>query len=419
MRPDFAVRWIRDRAFPVRDATGRVIRIAGLAEDVTEKRQLEIQLRQSQKMQAIARLAGGVAHDFNNLLSVIFGHSALLAVASPSPERLRDSVAEINRAAERAAALTGQLLAFGGQQVVESRVLDLASVLGESRSVLQRLIGKEVRLTMILTPDLSRVKMDPSQINQMLINLVVNACDAMPQGGELTIEARDVEFDADSAMDRPETSAGRYVLLAVTDTGCGMAPGVQAQIFEPFFSGKKDRPGLGLSVVHGIVRQNGGHLDLASQPGLGTTFSVYLPAVKQLPERSPQSHLSQRFPRNETILLVEDEDPVREVNALLLEALGYRVLQVSDAEEALKLAQDEQVTIDLLFTDVIMPGMSGRELAEAFRALRPGIKMLFQSGYTDDIVVRHGILQTEVPFLQKPFSIDALGKKIRSLFDQK
>jgi two-component system, cell cycle sensor histidine kinase and response regulator CckA len=419
VRPDFSVRWIRDRAFPVRDATGMVIRIAGLAEDVTEKRQLEIQMRQSQKMQAIARLAGGMAHDFNNLLSVIFGHSALLAAGSPSQERLRDSVAEINRAAERAAALTGQLLAFGGQQSIEPKVLDLGSVLGESKSLLQNLIGESVRLTMILSPNLSRVKFDPSQINQMLINLVVNASDAMPQGGELTIETRNVELEADSATDHRETSAGRYVLLAVSDTGCGMAPEVQAQIFEPFFSGKRDHPGLGLWVVDGILQQNGGHLALASHPGMGTTFSIYLPALKEPPERSPQAPPSQRLSRNETILLVEDEDPVREVNTLLLESLGYRVLQVSDAEEALKLGQNKQVKIDLLFTDVMMPGMSGRELAEAFRALHPNIKMLFQSGYTDDIVVRQGVLQTEVPFLQKPFSIETLAKKIRNLFDQK
>jgi two-component system cell cycle sensor histidine kinase/response regulator CckA len=419
VRPDFSVRWIRDRAFPVRDAMGLVIRIAGLAEDVTEKHRLEVQLRQSQKMQVVARLAGGVAHDVNNLLAVIFGHSALLAAAPPSQERLRDSVAEINRAAERAAGLTGQLLAFGGQQAVEPRVLDLGSVLDQSRSLLQRLIGEEVRLTMILPSNLSRVKIDPNQINQMLLSLVMNACDAMPQGGELTIEIRDVKFDADSAIGHPEISPDHYVLLAVTDTGSGIAAELQPQIFEPFFSGKRDHPGLGLSVVDGIVQQNGGHLTLASHPGLGTTFNIYLPALKEPPERSSQSPLSQRLPRSETILLVEDEDPVREVNALLLESLGYRVVQVSDAEEALKFGQDEQVKIDLLFTDVIMPGMSGRELAEAFRALRPNIKILFQSGYTDDIVVRHGILQTEVPFLQKPFSIDALAKKIRNLFDQK
>jgi two-component system, cell cycle sensor histidine kinase and response regulator CckA len=272
---------------------------------------------------------------------------------------------------------------------------------------------------MILSPNLSRVKADPSQINQMLINLVVNACDAMPQGGSLTIETRNVDLDADSAMGHPGALPGRYVLLGVTDTGSGMAPEVQAQVFEPFFSAKRDRAGLGLSVVHGIVQQSGGHLTLASHPGLGTTFSIYLPAVKEPSERSSQSSFSRRLPRSETILLVEDEDSVREVNALLLESLGYRVLQVSDAEQALKLVQNEQVKIDLLFTDVIMPGMSGRKLAEAFRAHDPSIKILFQSGYPDDLVVRDGILETEEPFLQKPFGLDALAKKIRHLFDQK
>jgi two-component system, cell cycle sensor histidine kinase and response regulator CckA len=419
VRPDFSVRWIRDRAFPVRDATGMVIRIAGLAEDVTKKRQLETPMRQSQKMQAIARMAGGMAHDFNNLLSVIFGHSALLGAGSPSQERLRDSVTEINRAAERAAVLTGQLSAFGGQQSVEPQVLDLGSVLGDSKSLLQRLIGEGVRLTMFLSPNLSRVKIDPSQINQVLVNLVVNASDAMPQGGELTIETRNVELEADSATGHRETATSRYVLLALSDTGGGMAPEAQAQIFDPFISGKRDHPGLGIWVVDTILQQNGGHFALASHPGLGTTFSIYLPAFKEALERSPQAPPSQRLSRNETILLVEDEDPVREVNTLLLESLGYRVLQVSDAEEALKLGQNKKVKIDLLFTDVMMPGMSGRELAEAFRALHPNIKILFQSGYTDDTVLRQGVLQTEVPFLQKPFSIETLEKKIRNLFDQK
>jgi CheY-like chemotaxis protein len=263
------------------------------------------------------------------------------------------------------------------------------------------------------------VKIDPSQINQVLVNLVVKASDAMPQGGELTIETRNGELEADSATGHRETATSRYVLLALSDTGGGMAPEAQAQIFDPFISGKTDHPGLGMWVVDTILQQNGGHFALTSHPGLGTTFSIYLPALKEPPERSPQAPPPQRLSRNETILLVEDEDPVREVNTLLLESLGYRVLQVSDAEEALKLGQNKQVKIDLLFTDVMMPGMSGRELAEAFRSLHPNIKILFQSGYTDDIVVSEGVLQTEVPFLQKPFSIETLEKKIRNLFDQK
>jgi PAS domain S-box-containing protein len=418
VRPDCSVRWIRDRSFPVRDDAGQMIRIAGMAEDVTEKRQREMQLRQSQKMQAIGRLAGGVAHDFNNLLSVIFGHSALLAASFPSQERLRDSVAEINRAAERGAALTQQLLAFGRRQVVEPKVLDLGLVLAESRNVLKQLIGEDVRLTMVLSHGVSRVNIDPGQINQVLRNLALNARDVMPQGGELTVETSNIDFDAASATVHPERQPGPYVLLTVTDTGYGMTPEVQAHIFEPFFSTKDDRTGLGLSVVDGIVKQNGGHLSVVSRPGLGTTFSIYLPAAEELVDGSSQNALSKPVPGNETILLVEDEDPVREVTALLLESLGYRVLQVSGAEEALNLVQRNRTKIDLLLTDVIMPGMSGRELAEAFRVYDPGVKVLFQSGHTDDIMVRHSILNAEVAFLQKPFSLDSLAKKIRELFDQ-
>ena len=419
VRPDRSVRWIRDRAFPVRDTAGLLIRIVGVAEDVTEKRQWEIQLRQSQKMQAIGRLAGGVAHDFNNLLSVIFGHSALLTASSPSQERLRDSVAEINRAAERAAALTRQLLAFGRRQVIEPKVLDLGSVLAEAGNVLRQLIGEKVRLTMISSPGLRRVYVDPGQINQMLMNLALNARDAMPEGGELTVETSDADFDATSSMVHPDTRPGPYALLTVADTGCGMTPEVQAHIFEPFFSTKNDSTGLGLSVIDGIVKQNGGYVTVISRPGLGTTFKIYLPAVAEPLDRPPQIVLSKPVPGNETILLVEDEDPVREITGLLLESLGYQVLQVSDAEEALNLVQNSRAKIDLLLTDVIMPGMSGRELAEAFRRYDPGIKVLLQSGHTDDIVVRQGILNAEVAFLQKPFSIDALAKKIRYLFDQK
>jgi PAS domain S-box-containing protein len=418
VRPDRSIRWIRDRSFPVRDDAGQMIRIAGMAEDVTEKRQREMQLRQSQKMQAIGRLAGGVAHDFNNLLSVIFGHSALLAASFPSQERLRDSVAEINRAAERAAALTQQLLAFGRRQVVDPKVLDLGSVLAESRKALQQLLGEEVRLTMVLSPGVSRVNIDPGQINQVLMNLALNARDAMPQGGELTVETSRIDFEADSATLHPERQPGPYVLLTFTDTGCGMTPEVQAHIFEPFFSTKEDRTGLGLSVVDGIVKQNGGHITVVSRPGLDTTFSIYLPAAEESVDGSSQNTLSKPVPGNETILLVEDEDAVREVTALLLESLGYQVLQVSSAEEALNLVQRNRAKIDLLLTDMIMPGMSGRELAEAFRIHDPGVKVLFQSGHTDDVMVRHSILKAEVAFLQKPFSLDSLARKIRELFDQ-
>ncbi|MBV8900756.1 MAG: response regulator, partial [Verrucomicrobia bacterium] len=392
VRPDGIVRWVRDRGFPVRDEAGRVIRIAGIAEDVTQRRQLEMQLRHAQKMEAIGRLAGGVAHGFNNLLSVIYGHSELLAATSPSPERLRESLAEISRAAERGAALTQELLAFGRRQVVEPKVLDLNAVVAESRNLLQPLIGEDVQLAISLAPRLSAVKADPSQIGQVLMNLALNARDAMPQGGRLTIETRALNLDVASANNHPEARPGHYVLLTVSDTGWGMTPELQARIFEPFFSTKSDGTGLGLSVVDGIVKQNGGYLILESRPGLGTTFKIYLPAVTEPveePSRTPPSAPAQG---GETVLLVEDENAVRAVTAQLLETLGYRVLQAGNAEEALLLARVSQQKIDLLMTDVVMPGISGRELAEALRVQDPSLKVLFQSGHTDDVMVRHGIL---------------------------
>jgi two-component system cell cycle sensor histidine kinase/response regulator CckA len=419
VRPDSTERWVRERAFPVRDPAGSVIRVARVAEDVTRKRESEIQLSQAQKMQAVGQLAGGVAHDFNNLLSVIFGHSALLAASAPSEERLRNSVAEINRAAERAAALTQQLLAFGRRQVVEPRALDIGSVLVESQNHLGRLIGEQVRLTLNLAPGLSQVSADPGQFNQILMNLIQNARDSMPDGGELILETSEIGFDAASESADAQTRPRRYVLLAVTDTGTGMTPEVEARAFEPFFSAKRGHTGLGLSVVDGIVTQNGGHLTVTTRPGLGSTFNIYLPALEEPLDRPLPTALSKPAAANETILLVEDEDAVREVTALLLESLGYRVLQAADAEEALDLVRDKRPKIDLLFTDVLMPGMSGRELAEAFRVHHPCIKVLLQSGYTDDIAVRLGILNAEVAFLQKPFTVGTLAKKIRELLDHK
>ena len=341
VRPDGGVRWIRDRAFPVRDAGGMVYRIVGVAEDVTEKRQLEAQLRQSQKMQAIGQLAGGVAHDFNNMLAVIFGHSAILAEALDSRERLRDSVIEINQAAERAAALTRQLLTFSRQQVVEPKVLNLGSVLDESEHFLSRLVGEDLHLAMTYPPDLSKVNVDPGQITQVLMNLVVNARDAMPQGGELKIEASNVAPGAAAAgAIHPEMRPGRYVLLSVSDTGHGMTPEVQAHIFEPFFSTKRDSTGLGLAVVEGIIKQNGGHLSVASRQGSGTTFFIYLPVVDEDVKWLSPEPAAEHLTGNETILLVEDNEPVRAVTSLLLESFGYQVLQVANGEEALALVEN-------------------------------------------------------------------------------
>ena len=384
-----------------------------------ELRQLEMQLRQAQKMETIGQLAGGVAHDFNNLLAVIFGHCEMLAMKLPPDSPGRDSVDQIGQAAERAAALTRRLLAFSRQQVLEPQLLDLNLLVADMEKMLQRLIGENVRLITILQPGLNRVLADPGQIDQIIMNLTVNGRDAMPKGGRLTLQTRDLELDAKTQSGlRP----GQYVLLAVTDTGCGMTPEVQARIFEPFFTtkGMGQGTGLGLAMVSGIVQQNAGHIVVHSLPGIGTTFKICLPAVGELAKQPLQSRASVKPVRSsETILLVEDEAPVREITALLLESLGYRVQEASSGEEALHLAQGNREKIDLLVTDVLMPGMSGNELAEALRASDAGLKVLFLSGHSGDTMARHGVVYTEVDFLQKPFTLDALSRKLREVLDQR
>jgi two-component system cell cycle sensor histidine kinase/response regulator CckA len=398
-----------------------VIRIAGVAEDVTERRQLEMQLRQAQKMEAIGQLAGGVAHDFNNMLSVIFGHSELLALDLPPDEPRRESVTQICQAAERAAALTRQLLAFSRQQVLEPTVLDLNGLVTEAEKMLRRLIGEDMRLTTRLGPNLSRVRVDPGQMEQVIMNLAVNARDAMPQGGRLTIETREVELEPVYAQAHPGARSGRHVLLAVSDTGCGMSPEIQARVFEPFFTTKPvgQGTGLGLAVVHGIIKQSGGHITIDSAPGMGTTFNIYLPVVADEPWAKPApSAPAKPVGGSETILLVEDEELMRAITARLLENLGYRVLEASGGKEALRLAEAGGLEkIDLLMSDVVMPGMSGRDLADRLRDCRPGLKVLFQSGYTGEVILRHGVLRTGVAFLQKPFRLDALAKKVRAVLE--
>ena len=384
-----------------------------------ERRQLEMQLRQAQKMETIGQLAGGVAHDFNNLLTVIFGHCEMLAMKLPQESPGRDSVDQIGRAAERAAALTRRLLAFSRQQVLEPQLLDLNLLVADMEKMLQRLIGENVRLITILQPDLNRVLADPGQIDQIIMNLAVNGRDAMPKGGRLTLQTRDLELDAKTQSGQPP---GRYVLLAVTDTGCGMTPEVQARIFEPFFTTKSVRQGtgLGLAMVSDIVRQNAGHIVVHSLPGIGTTFKIYLPAVGELAKQPLQSRAPVKLVRSsETILLVEDEASVREITALLLVSLGYQVKEASSGQEALHLAQGNREKIDLLMTDLLMPGMSGNELAEVLRANDAGLKVLFLSGHSGDTLARHGVVYTEVAFLQKPFTLDALSRKLREVLDQR
>ena len=407
------------RALPDEDAEALVVLNS---RDVTEQKHLEAQLRQAQKMEALGRLAGGVAHDFNNLLAVIVGHAELLERGLPRGERLGESVAEIGRAAERAAALTRQLLTFSRQQVLELRALDLNAVVAAAEKMLRRLIGEDVRLTTNLQPNLSPVWADPGQLDQVLLNLAVNARDAMPHGGTLSFETRAVELNRTHGHVPPKLRSGRYVLLAVSDTGCGMDPEVQARAFEPFFTTKGigQGSGLGLAVVHGIVEQCGGHAEVYSLPSLGTTFKIYLPVVEGLTVQASERRPDKLPPQGhgETVLLVEDEAPVRAVTLLLLESLGYRVLEAASAEEALRLAQAGREKIELLMSDVIMPGKNGHELAVALRRRDPGLKVLFQSGYAGETVARHGIAEAETAFLQKPFTLEALAKKVREVLDQ-
>jgi two-component system, cell cycle sensor histidine kinase and response regulator CckA len=383
--------------------------------DVTERKLLEAQLRQAQKMEALGHLACGVAHDFNNLLMVIFGNGELLDMSLPRDAPQRESVGQINRAAESAAALTRQLLAFGRKQVPELSIVDLNALVTDAEKMLRRLIGENVRLQIILQPDLSKVYIDRGQMDQVIMNLAINARDAMPKGGRLTIETREIEMDLTFARHEPESRASHYVLLSISDNGCGMSPEVQAHIFEPFFTTKAlgQGTGLGLSVVHGIVKQNQGHITLESVSDKGTTFKIYLPRAREPIADTLQKTTSKPLGGGETILLVEDENLVREVTVLMLETLGYKVLQAASGEEAINIAKERREEIDLLMTDVVMPDMSGRDLAEMLWHFDSGLKVLFQSGYTGVAVLRHGDLHSEAAFLQKPFGMDLLATKVR------
>lgn len=393
----------------------------GIVRDISDKKILAAQLHQSQKMEAFGQLAGGVAHDFNNLLTVISGYSDVLRSKLPPDDPKTKMVDQIHRAGARAAALTRQLLAFSRQQVLEPKVLDVNVILTDIEKMLRRLIGEDVQFATVLGEGISPVKVDAGQIEQVIINLAVNARAAMPQGGKLTIETSNIELDEFYAKARSDARTGRFVLLAVSDTGCGMTPEVKARIFEPFFTtkGVGQGTGLGLAVVHGIIKQSGGNIDVYSEAGVGTTFRIYLPAVQQqaaaLPDIAPEapSHGS------ETILLVEDEENVRDLASLVLRECGYTVMTAPEGLAALQLMATCREQIDLLVTDVVMPEMGGRKLAEILLAQHPELKVLFMSGYTDDAVVRHGVLQANANFLQKPFTPNSLADKVRAVLDQK
>jgi two-component system cell cycle sensor histidine kinase/response regulator CckA len=389
--------------------------------DVTDRRILEEQVILAQKMEAIGRLAGGVAHDFNNILTAIGGYTdLLLADLAPDDKRRRD-VEEIHRAADRAAALTHQLLAFSRRQVLQPKVISLSALVPDIEKMLRRLIGEDILFATVLHPQVGNVRADPGQLEQVIVNLAVNARDAMRNGGRLTIETRNVELDESYTTEHPNVKPGHYVMLAVTDTGVGMSEETKARIFEPFFTTKVrgKGTGLGLATVYGIVQQTGGHIWPYSEPGQGTTMRVYLPRVDEPPD--PIEHPIETTPTalrgTETILLVEDEAPVRSITRQLLQRNGYTVLEASDGPTALALVDGAQhgTKVDLLLTDVIMPGMSGRELAAQLMARRPALRVLFMSGYTDDAVVRHGMLEPGLAYLEKPFRPPTLLRKVREV----
>jgi PAS domain S-box-containing protein len=392
-----------------------------IAEDVTERRLLEEQLRQAQKMEAVGRLAGGVAHDFNNLLTVIKGYSELMLEELDCADPLRTEVDEIKKAADRAASLTRQLLAFSRQQVLAPKVLDLNSVVQNMDKLLRRLLGEDVVLSSVLGADLGRVKADPGQIEQVIMNLAVNARDAMPNGGKLTIESANVELDESYTREHVAVKPGRYVMIAVSDTGTGMPDKVRARIFEPFFTTKDvgKGTGLGLSTVYGIVKQSGGYVWVYSEVGIGSTFKVYLPRVDAPIDAKSMSRQPITHPGHETVLLVEDEDGVRALMRQVLQKHGYNVLEAPDGSAALLVCERHEGKIDLLLTDVVLEEMSGREIAERLLRMRPDMKVLYVSGYADDAIVQHGVLMAGAAFLQKPFTTEALARKIRQIIDQK
>ncbi len=420
VRLDGSERWVHEQGEYVFDDRGQATRMVGTVQDITERKLLEDQLRQAMKMEAVGRLAGGVAHDFNNLLTAIIGHSELVLKNLDATHQLRQDIEQIRVAGERAASLTRQLLAFSRKQMLQPQVLDPSALVGNMIKMLRRLIGEDIQLVEDLQPSPWSVKADPGQLEQILLNLVINARDAMPQGGKLTLSVRNVEVDEFQARKHRGLRPGRYAVMSVKDTGKGMDAATQSRIFEPFFTTKEagKGTGLGLSTVYGVVKQSEGYIGVQSEVAVGTTFDIYLPRVdeKAAPVQ-PSSSATRRLSGSETILLVEDDQLVRNLVRTILGTTGYHVLEARNPIEALQMVESDTQRIHLLITDVVMGTMSGRRLAESIQTRRPETKVLFMSGHTDDAIVHYGLIDLKKSFLQKPFSAETLLRKVREVLE--
>jgi PAS domain S-box-containing protein len=413
-------RWFQTVKVPLQISGVASPALLGIATEITERKRLEEQLMQSQKMEAVGQLAGGVAHDFNNILTAIVGYTDLLATELGGNSRQLEDLDEIRKAARRAAALTRQLLAFSRKQVLEPRILDMNDVILNLDKMLRSLISENIDLRTSLAPNLDAARADPNQLEQVIMNLAINARDAMPDGGTLTIETANARLDQAYAEQHVSVIPGDYVMLAVTDTGCGMDEQTKARIFEPFFTTKPAGrgTGLGLSTVYGIVKQSGGNIWLYSEPGNGTTFKVYLPAIQALPEdigKTAPVELARHG--SGTVLVVEDDEQLRRLTHRALASQGYTVLEADRGSTALDIARRHKGAIDLLLTDVIMPDTNGRKLAETLRPTRPGLRVLYMSGYPDGAIANHGMLEPGVAYLAKPFTTEAVVRKVREVLD--
>ncbi len=414
---ELTIEWF-DRT--LKDKNGDITGILAIGQDITERRNIEEQLRQSQKMEAIGMLAGGVAHDFNNLLTVILGNAQLASMNVVKDESLRKRIEEIKKAGEKAASLTRQLLAFSRKQIVQPKLLDINEVINEMEKMLKHMIGENIDFQTVLGPELWKICADPGQINQIIMNMVINSRDAMLRGGGLTIETANADLNENYFCEHGiKEVPGHYVMLAVSDTGSGMDKETQEHIFEPFFTTKEvgQGTGLGLSTIYGIVKQNNGFIWVYSEPGKGTTFKVYLPKVKDVePEEKEQTPVDDSG-GSETVLIVEDNDNLRKFAQRALQMYGYRILDAENGEDALRVCGEYEGQIDLMITDVVMPKMGGREAAERLQHLYPQIKVIYMSGYTDNTIVHYGVLAPELNFIQKPFTPKGLARKVRETLE--